>query len=846
MNPNKDGKEDEASLRATAAAALTEVEAVPDPVQPGQVPYPYPGPSSVAAAPVQLRQVPYRYPSPSSMATTPSQPRQGPYRYPGLSSVAEAPVQPGQVPYRYIGLSSILAAPVQPRQVPDPDPGPSSVAAAPVQPGQVPYPDPGPSSVAAQPAEVPHPDPGPSSTTANTATGGGGTSRFQGGWSNRGKAKKAAEVPDPDPGPSSAAANTATGGVGTVRSQANRGKAKKAAEVPDPDPGPSSAAANTATGGVGTVRSQANRGKAKKAAEVPDPDPGPSSAAANTATGGVGTVRSRGGWVNRGKAKKAAGQCVDCAEGKPEAVALIYSLSTGVNLYASSCHAQSQPIHGPGGIMNQASGQQLRSISSWNSTAAYTRIRITERDDIESLYPIIAAYVNEPSLADSVTEVVVDSDHWPSHRRCYLVADDMNKELREPPLPVRDDAHAAIEQYIRDLGLGEKATSDMLRVFEWKKKHLKAEGPDVPHGFNLHNQEFGLAAAAVLLSLCNNVTTLYIGGVGWHSQLKDYLLKANYGLLSRPGLQKLKHIEIITGSSRFDDERVYTRLEFLQYFQYFHRLPAIHSVFMEGVQEYQAEKHLFVPQTSNIKRIHIGHADIPSDMLGTIIRIPKGLEELTISLGGLWSTDGGTSIIFLKTLNLSIALHGGDYTYDREDGKAADGTPDYDQDRGELYEEESDEYFRLDEAISNSPLWSAELPDTQRYGHTIGSLHPFTAMTHLTMNMAALMGGSKQWQPPFRLSEEPPFRLIDTLPPNLEYLCLTGYAKGSNEDIDRHVEEFMEKKAERLPLLKEIKGIDEMVEELGDKYSGEDAEEDLWEKPQKKFSWADLNPGSGP
>ncbi|KAK7429136.1 hypothetical protein QQZ08_004351 [Neonectria magnoliae] len=312
-------------------------------------------------------------------------------------------------------------------------------------------------------------------------------------------------------------------------------------------------------------------------------------------------------------------------------VVRISSLSAGLCLFASSCLAQYQPIHGPGGIMNQAG--------------------------------------------------------------------DISKELREPPLPVRDDTHAAIETHIRGLGLGEKTTSNVLRAFEWKKQHLKGNNPDVPDGFNLHNREFGLAAAAVLLYLCDNISTLYLGGVGWQPLLKDYLLKANYGLLSRPGLQKLKRVEIITGSSVYDDERQYASLEFLKYFQYFHRLPEIHSVFMEGVQEYQADKELFVPQTSNIKSIYIGHSELSSGMLGTIIRIPKALEGLTVSLGGLWATGGGTALLYLKTLgkclleqkdtmkvlslDIGVAIHSGDYTYDK-DGRSADGTPDFDEDRGEL------------------------------------------------------------------------------------------------------------------------------------------------------------------
>jgi hypothetical protein len=43
---------------------------------------------------------------------------------------------------------------------------------------------------------------------------------------------------------------------------------------------------------------------------------------------------------------------------------------------------------------------------------------------------------------------------------------------------------------------------------------------------------------------------------------------------------------------------------------------------------------------AHLKKLGIGHANISSGSLGTMIRILKCLEELPISLGGLWQTDG--------------------------------------------------------------------------------------------------------------------------------------------------------------------------------------------------------------
>ncbi|KAH7001145.1 hypothetical protein EDB80DRAFT_85272 [Ilyonectria destructans] len=530
---------------------------------------------------------------------------------------------------------------------------------------------------------------------------------------------------------------------------------------------------------------------------------------------------------------------------------LLYATAI-IDLFAQLCQAQYQPIQGPSGMMEQADTQQLRSIAAWNSSVSYRRIRITTRDDIESLYPIIATYVIQPSLADSVAELVLDSDRWPSSRTPYLIMSDINKELKEPPLPVREDAHAVIESYIRGLGLGDKATATMLDAFEWKKQHLKGNSPEVPRGFNDQNGEFGLAASAVLISLCKNISTLYVGKLGWRSSLQDYLLKSNYGLLPRQGLQRLEKVEIIASNGLGYDTRYYTRVELLDCFRYFHRLPAIHSFVMEGVCEYQANRNLFVPHTSNnIKRIHIGHAGLSSERLGMIIRIPKSLEELTVSLGGLWTPDYGLPMMLLETvgkclleqketlrvldLDIDIAVKYRGPDYKKEDV--------IDEER---YQRQKDEYYYLDKAVNNRPLWSNQLPNTREYGYTLGSLHDFKAMTHLSIGVKALLGRNVmlEYTPPFHLIEQPPFRLIDALPPNLEYLCLYGYTKGINEEIDNHVEEFMEKKAERLPLLKEVRGIDETVVDLASIYSIDGPEEDLWKRPEgnleRDLDWISL------
>ena len=75
---------------------------------------------------------------------------------------------------------------------------------------------------------------------------------------------------------------------------------------------------------------------------------------------------------------------------------------------------------------------------------------------------------------------------------------------------------------------------------------------------------------------------------------------------------------------------------------------------MEGVMDYQVHREIFPPKTStSIKKVSLTHSDISAGMLATIIRIPTGLEGLTISWGGLWNIEGSVPWANLELLGKS-------------------------------------------------------------------------------------------------------------------------------------------------------------------------------------------------
>ncbi|KAF9881418.1 hypothetical protein CkaCkLH20_00564 [Colletotrichum karsti] len=501
-------------------------------------------------------------------------------------------------------------------------------------------------------------------------------------------------------------------------------------------------------------------------------------------------------------------------------------------------------------------------ITSWSSPPLSPLVKLCKgRDQIEATYPLLAFYAVNPASASHLTELALDPDGWPKFISCFM--GDPNAPLDEPVKPVDETAHGLLEDRVRKLGLSDKATQVMLRTLAWKKAHLLGQKPDSPKGFAKHNNLYAEVASILLISYARNINHLYVGGgISWRPLLEEYLKKSNYGLIpaEHRAFQSLETVEVLD-LSWHDDERNYFRLEYLAHLHYFHRLPKFRNYVVDGTAEYQIDLQVFPPKSSSpsFKRIQARHTDISGGVLGTLLRTPKGLEEVVVSMGGLWSGDGGSPLVQLKTLGkclldqkdtlrvIDLDLEHGIYAREPEEEDEMvdqDVDEDYDVEGVSMRSVREDEYFRIAESFATGPLFSNELPDTRKYGYTIGSFHDFDQLTHLSINVQAIVGPSKSAStPPYTktLTEQPPFRMIDALPVNLEHFCLYGYRKGDNLDVDAHVNEFMEKKAERLPRLKEVGGIDEEVVGEGAKYGIDADEDDLWrgnmDKLERLKSW---------
>ncbi|KAK3356830.1 hypothetical protein B0T25DRAFT_537501 [Lasiosphaeria hispida] len=445
--------------------------------------------------------------------------------------------------------------------------------------------------------------------------------------------------------------------------------------------------------------------------------------------------------------------------------------------------------------------------SAPNPTMPFKRIRIATDQDINRSYPVLAAIIENPELALSVEELVVDALVWPRRRYCSF-----GEPEEVQPMSVNLTTHARLQEYVRSISLDKAITQQMLDALAWKIAGGAAPttesgpGPDT----------FASTVTVLLLSLCKNISVFH-AYFEWHRIIAEFLLKNNYNLLPQPALQQLKHVRIATVKP--EDEREYDRAELLEHFRFFGRLPAMEFLEEVGVMEYQMEREIAPPGTSNIRKLHLIHVDIGSTTVAFMIRSPKNLEEFKLSLGGLSCHDGASAAVVPKTLGKALLEHKAALKsldmdlesalsfipsdYEKEDARDPD---EYDEDEDEDEDEEHyaiDSYYRLDEAIGNQrPLWTEHLPNTREYGYTIGSLHDFESMAHLAITISALLGPS---------SHPAPFRLVDALPPSLTSLHLYGYTRGHSGVYDEHVDELLKQRAERFPLLVELRGVEEPI-----------------------------------
>ncbi|KAK2685889.1 hypothetical protein QWA68_015008 [Fusarium oxysporum] len=453
----------------------------------------------------------------------------------------------------------------------------------------------------------------------------------------------------------------------------------------------------------------------------------------------------------------------------------------------------------------------------------YSRIQISTKEDTRRLYCLLQSYIEDPSRAKAVTEVVIDATPWIYASTSKLTDyDELPTSMGYEELG--DSSEIRLRRYARHLDLGDETADQVDKILSWKRREYEIKLQK--------ESEFSTAMIVILFSLCENISTLYLAE-NLQQPVLDYMLKANYAQMKSPPLQKLKHVRFFAGAR--SDERFYSAFDILKFIQLIHRLPALEFVAMDGMCDYQAEQTFFVPGTGNMKRLEITHCDISPSFLTVVISIPKALEEFKLSIGGLMTLDGADTHSEPFYIAKGLSAHRYSLRVLDIDVDAGAGANALDWDVDSNYEEGEDDgtnwemkdqldlYGRDRLALDKKISTGHKMESGKEYTPTVGSLHDFPHLTHLSISIMPLLGEYDWWKPPFRSKEPPyrlekpaPLRLVDMLPPSLEYLCLYGYTRGENSDVDEYIDELLAEKDEKLPNLKVIEGINKRVRDVKD------------------------------
>lgn len=173
---------------------------------------------------------------------------------------------------------------------------------------------------------------------------------------------------------------------------------------------------------------------------------------------------------------------------------------------------------------------------------AYSRVGVPDGGpDNPRLYPLLASFVRDSTLAPRVTELVLDFER--SRSRNPPEESPNLDHITLSDVPEGDAVYPALRRRVLNLGMDEARTATMARALQWRATAAPdAGGETIDEGcYHLltndgsrFEAQWQLTAAVLLLSMCDNIETLYLGPISDGSLLlREYLLRSNYGLLPR-------------------------------------------------------------------------------------------------------------------------------------------------------------------------------------------------------------------------------------------------------------------------------------------------------------------------
>lgn len=527
---------------------------------------------------------------------------------------------------------------------------------------------------------------------------------------------------------------------------------------------------------------------------------------------------------------------------------ILASFACASSVYCQAMDHPPSPGRIPGSHVQTNDQHQ---VTQGGQPEQYSRVRLQHQYELDKTYHMLLEHLRSASLASSVQEFVLDA---PLREMGCCMSSSCDEEKDQAAVLKNDSDEELLLQAIKSLSLDQKFEDQVTEALLWKKQQLSANNdgarPGSPRYDPQRESKYAQYVSPLLLTIFPNLQSVKITQT---SELLDqFLLKANYGLLPTPQLQKLRDVRYVL-NEKVDmyDDRFYTRFDILGALKLFHHFPLFESFSVSGIVEEENGITFLPAHISNLKRITITHSDISSNHLSCMIRLSRALEDFTFSNGGRGSWDSSSSVVYPRTLGKALlsqksSLRRLDLDIDELiytsgsggcDEDEENGTGDYEDDQQDLEEILSwqrDEYLDMDIAASGGSLVTQDLPNTRCYGHTIGSLSDFEALTHLAIGINLLLGQRSK----------APFRLVDALPVSLETLIIRGYKAGRNPEHTAQINELMEKRADKLPNLREVQGIANEITAVSSHYSyimSDDGEfENTWVEQEEEDGWLEV------
>ncbi|KAL2816487.1 hypothetical protein BJX63DRAFT_430185 [Aspergillus granulosus] len=443
----------------------------------------------------------------------------------------------------------------------------------------------------------------------------------------------------------------------------------------------------------------------------------------------------------------------------------------------------------------------LHQLCDMETRRRYHKIQILPNtSSLDTAFGQLMEILRRPHLGHYVRQLEV----------CTREPQHLEYAKQEPQREINDEDKKLLEKAVQNAGF---ADSDSL-IFNMLQQRMAYGDRPFSLMWNDPREDadkvfIPQALAAVLVSVSPYLESLAVTPMGvhyWQPEAPRILYPLDHLLRSVndnpekdvPYLQHLREVEIINApQSSLDDGRFYMRMELYTPILTICKLPSIRSVTTDLVDEYDVGEDL-EPGSSNITHIAIHHSSMSSSYLAPIICMCKELHDFSYSVGGRSTNDGGYPLFNPKTIIRALLFH-----------KQTLGNLDLDVE-SYIHQFTSScdyAYILLDFDRPDYLEGEPEIPGLRAQS---GSLRDFQALKRLSIGIGFLFYFAGGTDRDYNSDQNSYCKLISSLPPNLEYLCIRGYKQGEFPDRDPHIEELMRAVREG-GLQLEVTGIDKII-----------------------------------